>query len=343
MRGVLAAAVLAAVLAASVGSGQGAATCSWRTVLDAPGAQLTGIAAVGDGDVWAVGTAGARGVILHWDGRTWRRAVTAVLPLDLAAVSARDVWVVGSSSSQPLLRRPRSARWDGRRWRLVPVPGGPGTYLRDVAGRSSGDAWAVGAAQSGPLLVRWDGRAWNAVAAGPRNGLLQAIDLPWAVGTQGETGPTSSEDPLAMRLLGGRWRAAATPHLDTVDENLLAVDAVSPGDVWAVGSADVLGGRAPLVLRLHGTVWRDESISGLPQAKAALLAVAAFGPDDAWAAGYRGFAPQQTLLAHWDGRSWTQVPGRPGSLSDLSALSAHDLWAVGSNGSSGFVERYACG
>jgi hypothetical protein len=330
--------VIGTAFAASAVSGASQAACGWRVVLDRPGAQLTALSAVADDDVWAVGSAGGRGVILHWGGRSWRTTRAAVFPLDVSASSARDVWVVGSTSPDALVSRPRSEHWDGRRWRAVPVPGGPGAYLRGIAG-----AWAVGAGRSQPLLVHWAGHAWRAVSAGFRDGLLHAIDLPWAVGTKGMTAAKSSEDPLVMRLSGGRWRPVTTPSLDSVDENLLGVDAVSTDDVWAVGSADVLGGRSPLVQRLQGGVWRGESIDGLPPSDAALLAVAAFGPGDAWAAGYRGLASQRTLLAHWDGNRWTQAPGRPGSLSDLDALSAHDIWAAGSNGSGSLVERYSCG
>jgi hypothetical protein len=335
VRALLAPAVVAALVAASLVARAGAAACGWRVVLDRPGAGLTAVAALADDDVWAVGSSRGSGVILHWDGRLWRSSSSAVLPLDVAALSARDVWVVGSASPDRLVTRPRSAHWDGTRWQLESVPGGAGAYLRGVGG-----PWAVGAGRSGPLVVRWNGRAWlSSAPLEPRNGLLHGIDGAWAVGTESR----GTEDPLVMRYQAGRWREVATPRLDSVDENLLAVDAVSDGDVWAVGSADVLGGRAPLVQRLDGGVWREESISGLPTAQAALLAVAAFGPKDAWVAGYRGFAAQRALLAHWDGLRWTQAPGRPGTLADLSAVSAHDIWAVGSNGPRSLVERYACG
>jgi hypothetical protein len=337
VRALVVLAVLGAILAVSAVSGARGSPCRWRVVLDRPGAQLVAVAEVADDDVWAVGESAGRGVILHWNGRGWRTSPVAVQPLDVAALSARDVWVVGSSSPDALVARPRSAHWDGRRWRVVPVPGGAGAYLRGLDG-----AWAVGAGRSGPLLVHRNGRAWAAVGAGLRDGLLHAIHLPWAVGTQGMTATSSSEDPLVMRLTGGRWQAVGTPKLDSVDENLLAVDAVSPGDVWAVGSADVLGGRAPLVQRLDGGVWRDESVDGLPTVRAALLSVAVFGPTDAWVAGYRGFVSQRTLLAHWDGSRWTQVSSRPGSLSNLSALSARDIWAVGSNRPRSLIERYSC-
>lgn len=338
MRALAGALVCGIGLAASAAAGSGSVGCRWQVVLDRPGTGLTAVAAVSDRDVWAVGDASGRGVILHWNGRAWRSEPSAVLPLDVAAVSRRDVWVVGSASPAAAVTRPRSAHWDGRRWRLVPTPGGPGAYLRGVGG----DVWAVGAAGTGALLLRWAGRAWRSAGAEVPVGLLHGVDPPWAVGTHGVTGSTRSEDPLVMHLRGGHWEPVATPRLDSVDENLLAVDAVSPGEVWAVGSADVLGGRAPLVQRLHDGAWRDESVAGLPTVQSALLGVAALGPNDVWVAGYRGFTAQRTLLAHWDGRRWTQAPSRPGSLVDLSALSPHEIWAVGSNGGSGLVERLGC-
>ncbi len=343
MRAAVLPAVIGAALVASAVTGASGSACRWRVVPGAPGTQLTAVAAVSDADVWAVGMNGSRWVISHWDGRGWRLTRSAVVALDIEAVSARDVWAVGESSPRPGAARPASLHWDGARWKDVPVPGRVGSYLRAVSASTAGDVWAVGAGREKPLAVHWNGRAWRSVATGTGSGLLHAVDAPWAVGTQGMTSSTGSEDPLVVRVLGGRIQQVATPVLDSVDENLLAVDSVSTGDVWAVGSSDLLGGRAPLVQRLEGTAWQDESTVGLPRAEAALTAVAAFGPTDVWVAGYRGFANQRSLLAHWDGNRWSQVPGRSGIVLDLSALSPRDIWAVGSNGSRSLVERFACG
>jgi hypothetical protein len=358
VRALIAVAVWSAVVAASATAGRGAggniASCRWRVLLDTPGPELSAVAPITDNDVWAVGDDGAHAAIMHWDGRNWRKAVSSMFAFDIDAVSARDIWAVGSSAPAGLQTRPRAEHWDGARWRPVPVPGEPGSYLRAVAALSPSDGWAVGAKERGPLFEHWNGRAWKPAAGGPRDGLLHGIDAltsgaVWAVGTQGMTSSTQSEDPLIERLQGGRWAPPASPHLDSVDENLLAVDAVSPSVVWAVGSVDVLGGRAPLVEVWDGRAWRVESISGLPSARAALTAVTAFGPADVWAGGYRGFGvAERALLAHWDGRHWTQVPGRSGGLNDLAALSARDIWAVGgfvaaSGKSRSLVERYSCG
>jgi hypothetical protein len=68
-----------------------------------------------------------------------------------------------------------------------------------------------------------------------------------------------------------------------------------------------------------------------------LTAVAALSASDAWAVGQYE-APdslQRTLIEHWNGSKWTQVPSPNSSqrfniLSAVSALSANDVWAVGS-------------
>lgn len=71
-----------------------------------------------------------------------------------------------------------------------------------------------------------------------------------------------------------------------------------------------------------------------------LESVAAASPDDAWAVGFSG-APvndPRTLMVHWDGRTWSRVTSLrmldevPGGLSDVTAVSGNDVWAVGATG-----------
>jgi hypothetical protein len=337
----LAVVVLALASAASLAARAAPAACAWRVTLDRPGAQLTAVAAISDDNVWAVGSTPDRGAILHWDGHGWWQTLSPILPLDVAARSARDVWVVGSSAPTAFSSRAQAEHWDGRRWTLVPVPGGVGSYLRGVSTLSR-YVWAVGVSSIGPLAVRWTGRVWKSVLTVPADGVLRAVDGDWAAGTRGQSAGVGSEDPLVERLIGRRWLPVETPRSGSLDENLLDVDAVSPGDVWAVGSADVVGRRSPLIQHLAGRAWRDGPLKGLPAAGASLLGVVAFGQDDVWTAGYQGLSPQRTLLAHWDGKRWSLEPNRPGSLSGFSALSAHDIWAVGGSPGRTLVERYSC-
>jgi hypothetical protein len=68
-----------------------------------------------------------------------------------------------------------------------------------------------------------------------------------------------------------------------------------------------------------------------------LTAVASLSATDAWAVGqYQGpDSLQRTLIEHWNGSSWTLVPSpnssdRFNALTAVAAVSANDVWAVGS-------------
>lgn len=67
-----------------------------------------------------------------------------------------------------------------------------------------------------------------------------------------------------------------------------------------------------------------------------LLGVAAVSARNVWAVGYyrTATAIEQTLIEHWDGTAWQDVPapvtpGRYTTLYSIAALSARDLWTVG--------------
>ena len=67
-----------------------------------------------------------------------------------------------------------------------------------------------------------------------------------------------------------------------------------------------------------------------------LTAIAALSATNAWAVGnYEGpDSLQRTLIEHWNGTSWTQVPSPNSSqrfniLSAVATVSANDAWAVG--------------
>ena len=118
----------------------------------------------------------------------------------------------------------------------------------------------------------------------------------------------------------------------------LATDAASAADVWSVGfNSDNDNNGTAIIEHWDGHLW---SQVGLPQFKANtgtwLESVDARSSDDAWAVGKLGTGSEfDTLILHWDGSAWTQVPSpNPGGalgsyLNSVSALSATDAWAVG--------------
>jgi hypothetical protein len=111
---------------------------------------------------------------------------------------------------------------------------------------------------------------------------------------------------------------------------LSGVDAVEPGDVWAVGGRagkpDSSAGDRPAVVHSDGT---RIAVQILPWKGGWFSAVAALSDDDVWAVGSSAAGP---LAAHLVGHRWHRV-GTPhvagGHLADVAAISHDDVWAVG--------------
>lgn len=181
-----------------------------------------------------------------------------------------------------------------------------GNSLTGVASVSRSSAWAVGATSAGQTTIkRWNGRAWKRVSSpNPGGGYCSVLD---------------------------------------------AVAVAGPGDAWAVGYYSTGHMLRTLIERWSGRTWtRVPSPSpGGPHGDSTLTGVAVNGARDAWAVGstehVTGSDPRdphvtsRTLIEHWNGRAWQQVPspspgisrGRDSGLTGVAAGSA-DAWAVGS-------------
>jgi hypothetical protein len=124
------------------------------------------------------------------------------------------------------------------------------------------------------------------------------------------------------------------------------VDALSAGDVWAVGILDA----EAHIQHWDGTAWEIVD-AGTPDpgeyGSTWLKGVVAIATDDAWAVGaYEIGGPPQPLIEHWDGTAW-EVADAPtfDTWTELTAVSAtgpDDVWAVGSTevpAGKNFVQR----
>jgi hypothetical protein len=71
----------------------------WSLNVNIPGQSLYGVKAIAANDAWAVGTDGARQIILHWDGSSWSAVPTpspgAGRLLDVEASGPADLWAAG--------------------------------------------------------------------------------------------------------------------------------------------------------------------------------------------------------------------------------------------------------
>jgi hypothetical protein len=192
------------------------------------GALLASVAAVSATDAWAVGAiesdfAGPqRGLILRWNGKTWRvtsskaaASLTSQLT-GVAATSARNAWAIG-----------------------CPCAGGP----------------------DGVVIVHWNGSSWSRAAIPVpfpefgSAGLAVAAASARAAWATGETcGPacqhgTAKPASLILRWNGTAWRQAPHPEPGA---SLIGVAAASASSAWVVGSTPT--GKT-LILHWNGRTW----------------------------------------------------------------------------------------
>ncbi len=296
--------VVAVLLLKTAGAGaaspSGCQACPGGTRPDAGAAPfkvLTGVAAVSPNDVWAVGSSfgGTPSAILtlieHWNGERWK-VVTSPNPggvnfsalNGVAVVSARDIWAVGSFSGSSGPSQTLIEHWNGERWKVVtsPSPGGNSNELNGVAVVSARDIWAVGDfSTNGPtqtLIEHWDGQQWNVVAS------------PSSVQSLSGEVPLSGGGPPFSLLVG--------------------VAAVSPKDVWAVGSSFSGGLIQTLIEHWDGQNWSIVASPNPGSASNSLNGVAVVEDDDVWAVGSffsSGLSSTPALIEHWDGQQWSVV------------------------------------
>ncbi len=114
------------------------------------------------------------------------------------------------------------------------------------------------------------------------------------------------------------------------NNNLMAVSASSPSDIWAVGQTTI---------HFDGMKWTAFSAPTIAGDNTSYLdGVVDVSSTEAWAAGIVGIgtgAPNQ-VIEHWDGTAWSVFQGPAFGPADqpaiygMTAVSANDIWTVGS-------------
>ena len=213
------------------------------------------------------------------------------------------------------------------RWRVSPQPL-VGGHFDGAAAVAQDDAWAVGTSQGQAAILHWNGRGWKRHATGVAGALYEVAASSrrnaWTVGANGDA-------PLALRWNGRAWRRFAVPRPAAAARARLSdVAVVSAREAWAVGSSYTAhDSPTPLVVRWDGVRWRTVRLPG----KWEPFGIAARTASDVWVVG-RPPLDGGPKIVHWDGKQWraSRVPrvGERGLLADVVALSARDVWAVGS-------------
>jgi hypothetical protein len=187
---------------------------------------------------------------------------------------------------------------------------------------------------AGGFVQHWDGAAWTTrlgpVATDNYYAIAAAGSDVW-VGGQFITGSGEFRTRI-KRWDGSAWSTVPSPNPTTGADVFNIVEglaAVSPTDVWAVGSySSDADPTTPLILHWNGSAW--SSVTAPAGIEGRLNAVAANGPNDVWAVGesFDG----TSLALHYDGLGWTRAtsdsphPDRNALVS--VARSPDDVWAA---------------
>jgi hypothetical protein len=134
----------------------------------------------------------------------------------------------------------------------------------------------------------------------------------------------------------GSWHIVKSPNSSFGVDSLFNGVAVSTTNVWAVGYYETSSGTQTLVEHWNGSQWKVIT-SQDPALDNTFTGVEALAANNIWAVGFTTDinGSSKTLTEHWDGKTW-QVVASPdpdqgfNGFSSLSAASANNIWAVGS-------------
>jgi hypothetical protein len=225
---------------------------------------ITSTLVLGADEVWAFGARvnsreDAMPFAARFNGRRWKVTpmprLLNLLVSAASAVSARDIWAVIGRGGQALFPPGPSggalAHWDGRRWRLMPLPArlagrGDPTSITAISGR---DIWVGGGTQNSKLgltesTAHWDGKTWQAAtlpAAASRARCVLGSIVPGARGGPEGLGLCFVDQSPGLRSrlwqrAAGRWSGPAQLRLTS---GRSVITELAPAgharSVWAVG------------------------------------------------------------------------------------------------------------
>ena len=151
----------------------------------------------------------------------------------------------------------------------------------------------------------------------------------------------------AAPTTGSAWTVAQSPNPGGWGNIVWALSARTDRDAWAVGAQATFTSNDPLALHWDGTSWTSVPVqSPVPDcedgniqwAGNSLNDVDALAANDVWAVGGDCWGIH-TLAEHWNGSSWSIVPGAQvpagewATLYGVEAVSGSNVWAVGYAGS----------
>jgi hypothetical protein len=253
----------------------------------------------------------------------------------VAATSTRNAWatalVCGPQSCGPASLLVE--HWGGSRWRRVPSPPGPATYVDDalVSGNSAANAWVFTNSNAGSYTraLEWNDSRWadfrfpnwssiNAAAVFSRTDT-------WAFGE-------IEKDlllPYVVRFNGRQWRRVSSPVIPQ------AASALAPDDIWTVGPmTKPSAGFALAAAHWNGQSWRTLKFPPTPLPPGVSTdpgGIVALSARDVWAD--LGLSTDTNtypgiILLHWNGKRWTRVkvPYATSLVGDITGNGRSGIW-----------------
>jgi hypothetical protein len=195
--------------------------------------------------------------------------------------------------------------------------------LAGVSAASATDAWTVGAYYPpgshvlATLAQHFDGTRWTAFPlpnVGEQENTLLAVSmtstgLAWAVGYYVNGG--FEQRTLIQHYDGTAWSVVPSPSPGAQQNILYGVATITDTDAWAVGAEqDSDGIWRTLAEHWDGSKWSVVKTPTPGTNGTQLYAIKALATNNVYAVGQQAGAgfPNQALIEHWDGTSWSVVP-----------------------------------
>lgn len=247
-------------------------------------------------------------------------AAVALLPASSAT---------GSTHARPTAAIAAAARIVASR-HLGPAGNASGFSVLVPAGR--GTTWALGGTnpggQSSPVAMRWNGRR------------LSAATLPAGLsGFLSDASAPAPNDIWAASRYGGyvlHWNGASWSLARRwAGGEITGLAAVSPTDVWVFGTT-VNGSIGTGTWHFNGRSWSRDAAGVAGD----LYRASAVSRRDIWAI---ATASSGDFVARFNGRAWQRVTAGQVlagvQLSDILAMSSHDVWVLGNSETKGGAIR----
>lgn len=201
--------------------------------------EIYGLWATAKNDVWAVGKdegSPVRGIVLHYDGASWKHVHDDPRVDIFAGVWAsgtNDVWVSGANLV---------THYDGSAWSDVDLGSAAMARYGEIVGSSPHDLWLTGVDDGGGngAIAHYDGSAWSK-PVGPNSGSSYGgmwIDAAGSLWVAGGVSTSSSTTGVIDVEASGAWGTATlpptTPQLDDV------WGSPAGGGLWVIGQGVIL-------------------------------------------------------------------------------------------------------